>query len=102
MVLLTDRGLAWPALVDQCRRLGWSCLLRVQRQTRVRTAAGRTVAIGDRAPRPGTRWQGGGAFKDAGWRDVNVVAGWRRGTDQPWLLVTDLAPTWPRWTRGSS
>jgi hypothetical protein len=99
VVLMTDRGLSWPALVDQCRRVGWSFLLRVQRQTRVRTPDGRTQAIGDLAPRPGTRWHGRGcAFKDAGWRDVNVVAVWRRGTADPWLLVTDLAPTWQRCT----
>jgi hypothetical protein len=99
VVLMTDRGLSWPALVDQCRQVGWSFLLRVQRQTRVRTPDGRTRAIGGLAPRPGTRWQGHGcAFKDAGWRDVNVVAAWRRGTNDPWLLVTDLAPTWQRCT----
>lgn len=97
VVLMTDRGLSWPALVDQCRRVGWSFLLRVQGQTRVQTPDGPIQAIGDLAPRPGTRWHGHGcAFKDAGWRDVNVVAVWRRGTDQPWLLVTDLAPTWTR------
>jgi len=100
VVLMTDRGLSWPALVDHCRRRGWSFLLRVQRQTRVQTSDGQTVAIGDLAPRPGTRWQGHGCvFKDAGWRDVNVVAVWRCGTDQPWLLVTDLPPTWDRTTQ---
>ena len=99
VVLLTDRGLSWPAVIDQCRRLGWSFLLRVQRQTRVQTPDGRTQAIGDLAPRPGTRWHGHGcAFQDAGWRDVNVVAVWRRDTDQPWLLVTNLPPTWQRCT----
>src|SRR5215218_968422 len=97
VVLMTDRGLAWPALVDQGRRVGWSFLLRVQGQTRVRTSDGHTQAIRDLAPRPGLRWQGTGcAFEDAGWRAVNVVAVWRRGTEQPWLLVTDLAPTWTR------
>jgi len=99
VVLMTDRGLSWPTLVDQCRRVGWSFLLRVQRQTRVQTPDGRTQAIGDLAPRPGARWQGHGCvFKDAGWRDVNVVAVWRRGNDRPWLLVTDLPPTWNRCT----
>jgi hypothetical protein len=97
VVLMTDRGLSWPSLVAQCRRVGWSFLLRVQGQTRVRTSDGRTGAIRDLAPHPGTRWQGTGCvFKDAGWRNVNVIAGWRSGTDQPWLLVTDLAPTWER------
>jgi len=100
VVLMTDRGLSWPTLVDQCRRVGWSFLLRVHRQTRVQTPNGRTQAIGDLAPRPGTRWQGHDCvFKDAGWRGVNVVAVWRRATDQLWLLVTDLAPTWSRCTQ---
>jgi len=96
---MTDRGPSWPTPVGQRRRVGWSFLLRVQRRTRVQTPDGRTRAIGDLAPRPGARWQGHGCvFKDAGWRDVNGVAVWRRGTDQPRLLVTDLAPTWQRWT----
>lgn len=95
VVLLTDRGRSWPALIDQCRGVGWSFLLRVQGQTRVQTADGRTGTVRDLAPHPGTRWQGQGCvFKDAGWRDVNVVAAWRGDTDQPWLLVTDLPPTW--------
>jgi DDE family transposase len=97
VVLMTDRGLSWPSLVDQCRRVGWSFLLRVQGQTRVRTSDGRLRTLQDLTPHPGTRWQGTGCiFKDAGWRNVNVVAVWRRGTDQSWLLVTDLPPTWVR------
>jgi hypothetical protein len=97
VVLMTDRGLSWPSLLDRCRRVGWSFLCRVQRQTRVQAAAGRACAIGDLAPRPGTRWQGHGrAFLRAGWRDLNFVAVWRRGDTEPWLLVTDLDPTWVR------
>jgi hypothetical protein len=97
VVLMTDRGLSWPSLLDHCRRVGWSFLCRVQRQTRVQTADGRSGTIGDLAPHPGTRWQGHGrAFLKAGWRDLNLVAVWRRGDEQPWLLVTDLAPTWVR------
>jgi hypothetical protein len=97
VVLLTDRGLSWPSLLDRCRRVGWSFLCRVQGSTRVRTADGVSGPIRDRAPRPGTRWQGRAhAFLKAGWRAVNVVAVWRRGDDQPWLLVTDLPPAWVR------
>jgi Transposase DDE domain len=97
VVLMTDRGLSWPSLLDQCRRRGWSFLCRVQGSTRLRTADGATGPIRERAPRPGTRWQGRGrAFLKAGWRAVNVVAVWRRGDDEPWLLVTDLAPAWLR------
>jgi hypothetical protein len=97
VVLLTDRGLSWPATIDRCRRVGWSFLCRVQGTTRLRDTDGRACPIRDRAPRPGTRWQGRArAFLKAGWRDVNVVAVWRRGDDEPWLLVTDLDPTWVR------
>src|SRR5215211_6128769 len=97
VVLMTDRGLSWPSLFDRCRRVGWSCLCRVQRRTRVRTADGHYGTIGDLAPRPGTRWQGRGrAFLKAGWRDLGIVAVWRRGDEQPGLLVTDLRPAWVR------
>jgi hypothetical protein len=100
VVLMTDRGLSWPALLDHCRRRGWSFLCRVQRQTRVETADGRGGTLGDLAPHPGTRWRGHGrAFLTAGWRDLNIVAVWRRGDKAPWLLVTDLTPTWVRCTQ---
>lgn len=97
VVLMTDRGLSWPTLITQCRRVGWSFLCRVQGQTRIRTADGVTSQIRDRAPHPGSRWLGRGhAFLKAGWQAVNVVAVWRRGDEQPWLLVTDLDPAWVR------
>jgi len=97
VVLMTDRGLSWPSTIDQCRRVGWSCLGRVQGQTRVAIADGHVRTIGDLAPRPGTRWRGHGrAFLKAGWRDLGLIAVWRRGDPEPWLLVTDLTPTWVR------
>jgi hypothetical protein len=97
VVLMTDRGLSWPSTIDQCRRVGWSFLGRVQAQTRVAVADGDIRAVGDLAPRPGTRWRGHGrAFLKAGWRDLGLVAVWRRGDKEPWLLVTDLPPTWVR------
>ena len=100
-VVLHDRP--WPLLAVAARpvsRVGWSFLCRVQGSTRVQAADGTIGPIRDRAPRPGTRWLGHGhAFLKAGWRAVNVVAVWRRGDDEPWLLVTDLAPTWVRCTQ---
>ncbi len=42
VVLMTDRGLSWPSLLDQCRRHGWSFLCRVQGSTRLRDADGQT------------------------------------------------------------
>jgi hypothetical protein len=100
VVLMTDRGLSWPSVIDQCRRVGWSFLCRVQGSTRLATDDGVCRPIRDRAPRPGTRWQGRGrAFLKAGWRAVSVVAVWRRGDDESWLLVTDLDPAWVRCTQ---
>ena len=98
VVLMTDRGLSWPSLLDHCRRVGWSFLCRVQRSTRIRCADQEApVPIGDLAPRPGTRWQGRGhAFLKANWRAVSIVAVWRRSDPEPWLLVTDLDPAWLR------
>jgi hypothetical protein len=96
VTLFADRGLGWPLLIDLCRRLGWDFVLRVQGQTRVRTAEGQECSIAQFAPRPGTHWYGSAqVFKEAGWRNVNVVARWRRGVKEPWLLVT----SWPAQAR---
>ena len=90
VVLLADRGLAWPALVDWCAERGWHYVLRLQGQTKVRLPDGGERTAADLAPRPGSRWLGAAeAFKKAGWRGANVVATWERGRDGPWLLLTD-------------
>jgi hypothetical protein len=90
VTLLADRGLAWPQVVDACRRLGWHFVLRLQGQTRVRTADGRACTAAELAPRPGTRWFGAAfVFKKSGWRAARVAACWERGCDGPWLLVSD-------------
>src|SRR5205814_2947428 len=40
ITLLADRGLAWPALVRFCRKHGWHYVLRLQAQTKLRSAGG--------------------------------------------------------------
>ncbi|MBI4082652.1 MAG: transposase [Candidatus Lambdaproteobacteria bacterium] len=91
--LLTDRGLAWPAVVDFCRGHGWHYELRIQGQTRARV--GHVVlAVRNSAPKLGARWYGTAqVFKKAGWRTTNLVAYWKPGTKEAWLLVTDLPPS---------
>src|SRR5262249_9432643 len=90
VVLLADRGLAWPVLVDWCTEHGWHYVLRLQSQTRVQFSDGSEKAVADLAKRPGQTWLGAAqAFKKAGWRGANVVATWRRGQEGPWLLLTD-------------
>ena len=90
VTLLADRGLAWPSIVDACRALGWHFVIRLQGQTRVRTADGRECTAAELAPRPGTRWWGAAeVFKKSGWRAAQVAACWERDSDGPWLLVSD-------------
>jgi hypothetical protein len=92
VTLLADRGLAWPAVIDACVELGWHYVLRLQGQTRVRTADGRECAAADLATRPGQRWSGAAeVFKKSGWRAAQGAACWERDCDGPWLLVSDRA-----------
>jgi Transposase DDE domain len=90
VVLLADRGLCWPLLVDWCHEHGWHYVLRLQSQTKVRFPDGSEQAAGDLVTRVGQRWLGAAeVFKKAGWRGANVVATWQRGMKEPWLLLTD-------------
>jgi hypothetical protein len=59
VVLLTDRGLAWPEVVRLCRAQGWSFLCRVQGQTCARFADGTVQPLRDLAAAPGMAWLGG-------------------------------------------
>jgi len=89
-VLPADRGLAWPTLVDWCRAHGWAFVLRLQGQTKVRTADGAVRAARDLAPRRGRSWFGhADVFRKAGWRAAGVAAVWARGMKEPWLPVAD-------------
>jgi Transposase DDE domain len=90
VTLLADRGLAWPQVVDACTELGWHYVIRLQGQTRVRTADGSEATAAELAPRPGTSWHGAAeVFKKSGWRKAAVAACWMRDSDGPWLLVSD-------------
>jgi hypothetical protein len=90
VVLLADRGLAWPLLVDWCQQHGWHYVLRLQSQTRVCLPDGTSCSARDLAPRRGRRWLGEAeVFKKAGWRGANGGATWERGMTEPWLLLTD-------------
>ena len=73
VTLLADRGLAWPQVVDACRELGWHFVIRLQGQTRVRTADGRECSAAELAPQPGGLLAGRGR----GVQEVGVAG--RRG-----------------------
>lgn len=107
VVLLADRGLSGSTLARLAQEHGWHYLLRVTRQTRVRTADGRVQSVCAWAPRPGTRVclsqvhlyaprrkvrPGAGGWARI-WDEAltaQVVAVWRARDQEAWLLVTDL------------
>ena len=91
VTLLADRGLCWPTLIRQCRRLRWHYLLRLQAETRVMLAEGTQRTVSELAARRGTHCflSDVRVFKKARWLKANVVAVWEPTGKQPWLLVTD-------------
>src|SRR5262245_6150089 len=89
VVLLADRGLCWPLLVDFCHEHAWHYVLRLQGQTKVVGPDGVERQARQLAPRPGSRWLGEAeVFKKAGWRGGNVVGTWERGARGPWVLLS--------------
>lgn len=102
VTLLADRGLCWPTVIRQCRRLGWHYLMRLQGDTRVRLPDGTERAVAELAPRRGTRWLGQDVrvFKKARWLRANVVAVWEAPCKEPWLLVTDHPASYDACCRG--
>ena len=116
VLLVADRAFGVPRLLDVLSGLGWQWLLRVQGQTRVLLRDGAVRAVQSLVPLPGATWLGHfdpktrpvplatlrpvppasepvAVFKAAGWRASQVVAVWARDADEPWVLVTSLAPT---------
>lgn len=95
VTVLGDRAFGCPAFTDLVVAQGWSYLVRVQGQTRLRHPDGREQPLQGLLPAAGTRWCGRGhAFKKQGWRAVSVVAYWRAPCQEPLLLVSNLPPSW--------
>jgi hypothetical protein len=92
-VLVADRGLASPALIKLVQQRGWDYLVRVQRDTTLRTAprGPRRVRLDELVQQPGapsvltTGWV---FAKYSTW--AHVAAIWRVGYQEPWLLVSNL------------
>ncbi len=92
VTLLCDRGLAWPAVIDCARKLGWGHVVRLQHTTRVALQDGRVVPAGELVRHRGDAWHGRAMiFKKAGWRHARVTALWHPRGREPWLLAADGA-----------
>ena len=86
------RTLALPCVVA----LGWHPLMRITQCGKFRRQGGKVgVPVSRFVPKPGRRWQGRGmAFpkKPEKRLECTLLACWEEGYDEPWFVVTDLAP----------
>lgn len=91
-VVLADRGLASPTLINLVQRRGWDYVFRVQRDTNLRQQPrGAFVHLGDLVAQPG---ESGVALDGWVFRAhpvwAHTAAIWRVGYKEPWLLVSNL------------
>lgn len=95
ITVMGDRAFGCPAFTDLVTAHGWDYLVRVQGQTRLRTADGTEIPLRDLLTQPGQRQcLRGSVFKKQGWRAASVVAYWRTTCRDPLLLVSSLPAHW--------
>lgn len=96
VIVLADRGLYARWLFQRIVRLGWHPLLRITTGGTFRpTKSVRYRPLRELVPQTGTQWVGTGpAFQGARRRlNCTLLARWDEGYKDPWLLLTDLAPS---------
>jgi hypothetical protein len=94
VLVLSDRGLWSPVLWGQIRDLGWHPVMRIRPEATFAPVGLPRRAARTLIPGPGHAWVGGGtAFKDRAVRKMGtLVVLWEVGQQEPWLVLTDLAP----------
>jgi hypothetical protein len=96
VIVLADRGLYARWLFQRIVRLGWHPLLRINTGGTFRPAqSAHYHPLRELVPRPGTQWVGEGTAFQGLRRRLNctLLARWEEGYRDPWLLLTDLAPS---------
>lgn len=95
VLVLADRGLWSPRLWKGLRGLGWHPVLRLRADATFAPFGQRRRPAKTLVPGPGHAWVGAGmAFKHARVRRPGtLLVVWETGHTEPWLLLTDLAPT---------
>jgi hypothetical protein len=95
VLVLTDRGLYARWLYEHIRSVGWHPFMRINKQGHFRPA-GQTVfrSLATAAPTMGSAWCGQvECFSEAQCRlQCSLLARWEEGSQEVWLVVTDLAP----------
>lgn len=93
VLVLADRGLYARWLFRRIVRLGWHPFLRINRGGTFRpTGKARFVALRTFAPQTGTSWGGSGTAFSTYPLACTLLARWEEGHQDPWLILTDLAP----------
>jgi hypothetical protein len=94
VVVLSDRGLWSPALWRQITAVGWHPLMRIRPDATFTPTSQRRRPARELVPGPGYAWVGAGvAYKERAKRvAATLLVVWAQGQDEPWLLLTDLAP----------
>jgi hypothetical protein len=96
VIVLADRGLYARWLFQRIVRLGWHPVLRINTGGTFRpTKSAHYQPLRELVPEPGTRWVGTGTAFQGPRRRLNctLLARWDEGYRDPWLLLTDLAPS---------
>jgi hypothetical protein len=96
VIVLADRGLYARWLFQRIVRLGWHPLLRINTGGTFRPAPSTHYQpLRELVPQPGTQWVGVGTAFQGPRRRLNctLLARWDEGYRDPWLLLTDLAPS---------
>jgi hypothetical protein len=96
VIVLADRGLYARWLFQRIVRLGWHPLLRINMGGTFRPAkSAHYQPLRELVPQPGTQWVGAGTAFQGRRRRLNctLLARWDAGYTDPWVLLTDLAPS---------
>jgi len=96
VIVLADRGLYARWLFQRIVRLGWHPLLRINTGGTFRPAKSTHYQpLREYVPQPGTQWAGTGTAFQGPRRRLNctLLARWDAGYRDPWLVLTDLAPS---------
>jgi len=94
VLVLSDRGLESKELFEAITALGWHPFMRAKKGGHFRPEGWRkSQAMKQLASTVGSRWRGRGVAWPASSRlACTLLACWEEGHEEPWLILTDLAP----------
>lgn len=92
-IVLCDRGLYARWLYEEIVKLGWHPFLRVNNGGNFRPLGQSSYRLLGQICPLGQQWVGRGtAFKEEASLECTLLACWRPGCKDPWLILTDYAP----------